>query len=552
MSYFRHMRNISHIFIFLSFSKIVFASQISWMPSFSEILLNENDEHHIFTCEVIDSYYTIRGFVCIAERKKVYRGAPKDTVRISLSTFGSYTNIKMLNGTKWLIIAKSNNNIRYHASILQSKPLTEKDNGCINNLKLYGNDLIHIITEYYTLKKNKYSGDYQFKYKDRIIAKGKFKDGKTNGRWQHLYYHSKSNRYLVKGEVEYKNGIENGTIKRNTIYYEKERLEELLVIEDGKIINKQDQFTKYADYKYPTKHIRTSTEFDLNEDGDTILLINYRKHLDLADQNLYARYRHGNYLNLRDSMRSRPLAKGQCYKGAMVGDWEFYDKQGNVVRTEYFEPPDTSYNDFRFFDEQGNVRLKGNVVDGKPYGIWQKNYKGKIEYIQAHSGSSHTFIRIGYSENGKRTITPYLNNQIHGVRDKLSKDGQLLEQARFVNGVQDGKNIRYSESGEIIYASVFKNGLESTVYQAGDAAPIVNGAIVGYHIQRSAKTGQIIEEGEYWKGYRIGKHTHYQTKGGYTISHYEVDKTKIIESCHNEWIKLQTYNNEGKLINEIE
>ena len=75
-----------------------------------------------------------------------------------------------------------------------------------------------------------------------------------------------------------------------------------------------------------------------------------------------------------------------------------------------------------------------------------------------------------------------------------------------MNSIKHGPYMKYKENGRIVYQSIFNKDRETTIYSRLEAAPKINGFKNGYHKAISYKDGSVIREGEYWQGYKIGKH----------------------------------------------
>ena len=53
--------------------------------------------------------------------------------------------------------------------------------------------------------------------------------------------------------------------------------------------------------------------------------------------------------------------KGEYANGAMIGEWNFFDENGHL--------PDGKW-EWRFAASKENIRMKGQLVDGRPNGVW--------------------------------------------------------------------------------------------------------------------------------------------------------------------------------------
>lgn len=124
-------------------SKIAFASCFGERFNLTQILLNKEDKHALFTCHIKQTYYGSGGYTSIAVVKDVFRGTPMDTIRIVTGGHTTAGGTKIKPGTNWLIISESKDNYHFTATICHnlSKPLTQEDVGCGGySLKVHGED----------------------------------------------------------------------------------------------------------------------------------------------------------------------------------------------------------------------------------------------------------------------------------------------------------------------------------------------------------------------------------------------------------------------------
>jgi antitoxin component YwqK of YwqJK toxin-antitoxin module len=82
--------------------------------------------------------------------------------------------------------------------------------------------------------------------------------------------------------------------------------------------------------------------------------------------------------------------------------------------------------------------INGNVIFGRHY------FSGKVEQTN-HLGK---IIRENYYKNGK----------MHGVSKYYYFNGELESIGLWINGVQEGLEIGYSISGEILYSEIYVHG----------------------------------------------------------------------------------------------
>jgi antitoxin component YwqK of YwqJK toxin-antitoxin module len=237
----------------------------------------------------------------------------------------------------------------------------------------------------------------------------------------------------------------------------------------------------------------------------------------------------------------------------MVGHWEYYDKQGNIVKKEFFEYPDTLNQQLAVYTDDGQVRMIGQLKESQPYGHWKFYHKGELSSERYYSRRLGTYINIRYDQSGTRTWTPHISYKSNGCHYKISTDDKIKELINFKNGIKNGKYCRYDDTGKTIVESIFKNGVETTLYRSDSLAPKVNGFTNGYDVQYNYNDGRKKSEGQYWMGYPIGQHKRYHNDDSYSISYFETDISKLASLCRPELpYKIQKFNKDGILIDERE
>ena len=66
---------------------------------------------------------------------------------------------------------------------------------------------------------------------------------------------------------------------------------------------------------------------------------------------------------------------------------------------------------------------------------------------------------INFYPNGKTTeITEYKNDLKHGISQKYSSDGILIEEVTYENGILNGSAIFYELKGNLKEKGIYKNG----------------------------------------------------------------------------------------------
>lgn len=509
----------------------------------TEILANQDDEHHIFTCRILKTYSN-GGHVSIAEVVDIYKGNPLDTVRIHTggNTFAGGTKLKP--NTSWIIISKTANRLNYTATICHnlSKPLTESDQGCMHKMSYYGEQYIPIIKEFQEIKKQKYSGYKEFTLNNNVICKAHFMNGIAAGKWVHSKYKNNGKEEYIRYEIEYHMGKIEGETNRyqmkkdSLIHYSKE------ITINGKISKKSSK-NYFESYNYKDELCKKTTIVLSNTNGDTTQIINHN-YYQTSDHQISLHYRHGYYINKIKDLPRDSISEGYYYKGAKVGLWEYFNESGAVIKSRTFPYPDTTLSNSTYKPD-GTLHTswtnEGNIIKLTVYNKIHtaENYINPID---------STKIRIIYRKNGSKTIERYHNNKLDGRTYSFDSSGKLRYYQDYRQGVKHGYYKLINDTGELSKYYKYENGIESTIIDHSYNAPMIDGFKNGYNIQFSLKDGHRMYEGELWQGYSIGIHYRYQNNQ--TIkTYYSDDKMALMDNCYtNLTIKKERYNIYGELI----
>jgi hypothetical protein len=159
------------------------------------------------------------------------------------------------------------------------------------------------------------------------------------------------------------------------------------------------------------------------------------------------------------------------------GAYDFYDENAFVALNRYELPQKPSCMVAYFDGRRGgkgndysehNIWCKGEGKDGILHGKWIQNYTSELPWI------------VGYYNEGKRTgqwqeyyqgtnqlcrTENWRNDQLNGVRKRFSREGKLIEEILFVNGVAAEKTnydleksltwVRKPIDGEVVSTEVF-------------------------------------------------------------------------------------------------
>jgi hypothetical protein len=122
------------------------------------------------------------------------------------------------------------------------------------------------------------------------------------------------------------------------------------------------------------------------------------------------------------------------------GAYDFYMPNAFYAPNKYEIPQKPEVVEAYFDSNSGRARIwcKGEGVDGVLHGRWEQRYSAKLPWI------------IGYFSNGKRTgqwreyyqgtdklcrTENWRNDKLNGIRKRFSKEGKLVEEILFKDGV---------------------------------------------------------------------------------------------------------------------
>jgi antitoxin component YwqK of YwqJK toxin-antitoxin module len=474
-----------------------------------------------------------------------------DTIRVITGGHTTAGGSKIKPGTNWLIISESKDNYHFTATICHnlSKPLTQEDIGCGYSKNVYGEDYIKVIGQVDNFRKSKFTGRKRIYLQDSLIAEGELVNGYATNLWKHYSYNSRHNKSKLELEVEYKEGIPNGTTTRYVLDYLPLTKESTTVTIDGKIISKKVNEDRFYDYSYTNDNHRITNFHRISENGDTISKYREIGLLNAVNNEFYAFYKHGDYVNLIDSSSHKCLCSGKYYKGAKKGVWKFYDKKGNVVSEEFYELIDTTESEFIIYQDDGSIKAVGALNQNGPIGKWKYYYDNTMENEVHYNSNSEIVSKTRHYNGGGKKVTPHKEGKPEGTEHKYFESGELREFTNYTNGIKHGLHIKFNENGNTSYLSEFINGIETTIFRSDGNANIVDGFKNGYNIQVSYKTNKKMYEGSLWMGYSIGKQIRYRDNGDYSITYGETNKETIMNSCDNYGTyKVEHYNKDGDLL----
>lgn len=520
----------------------------------TEILANEEHKHHIFTCEILS---TQSGYYTTAIVKDVYRGRVlSDTVKMFTGDGSSFSGERVAAGEEWLIISEKRNDEHYsmRGCYNLSARISNNPKACVEKYTRKGLSYLEVIKKFVQLENIKFTGDIDLISDEYFFAKATFKNGKSSGTWKHYGYRYEMKLQGLVYQIDYKNGKIEGSVLK---YYENTNpklVEYESYTKDGKL-----QYEIYSQrnstvYTYPDTTSKQAIYTSLNNSGDTVMSYT-TKYIDFQ----YGRsngisYKEGNYFNMRDSTSFSPLAEGKYVSGKKVGKWKYFNKNGQVVDSIFYEE---RVNDklLTIVGEDIGFRNEGKLKKGRRVGRWKQFYDNRLENDFYYNDNHQLQLSVRYYSTGGKLSTPYRKGKKHGLQQQTDSLGVLTQLTEYKNGTKNGNSISFDAEGNITNESIYKNGRETTIYSTSTNAPRVDGFLHGYNIQLAQYKYWKMYEGEFNMGRRVGKHTSYRKDGSISsIAYYPTmkeieDRSQLENPCeHRLFAKTEYYNKEGKLL----
>ncbi len=522
--------------------------------SITELLNHDPKNYHIFTCEILETYVRGGSYESVAVIKKRFRGNPNDTIFIITGGGTTAGGQKLYPKSEWLIFSTTNDSLHYWATVcdfLSTKIEAGNNSECDKNASPLGNIYIEVLEEYEAIRDNKNSGNKEFRSNGRLVAKGNFMSGIPDGNWIHYSRYNEFEKEVKKSEISYKNGMLHG---KYNIYHEDDDqniiIEKRLYEFDLPItIESSGLYQKKYEYKDDREKIATSIHSDSSgiklQQSWVVFGYKSKKYDGIG-------YQHGYYFNklARDSSSYSPLAEGNYFRGARVGEWRFFNKQGELISAKIYPEIPENEQQFLIYDEQGKIRISGFFVDDKRIGIWKYFYNSKLEYEEAYNSNGERISRTHHYISGGIEFTPYLNNQKHGQKIIFNEDYRLRSIENYENGSLNGTSIFFNDDGTIRKESIFINSREFTVKESEESGYYENGFLNGHFVHYNYRTRKKSSEGDYWNGYRIGIWIEYGQDGAYKKIYYPTDKEELMNQCGHGMAELtEQYDKDGNLIN---
>ncbi len=228
--------------------------------------------------------------------------------------------------------------------------------------------------------------------------------------------------------------------------------------------------------------------------------------------------------------------KGKTRNGKRDGEWNFYDKNGDITNVivydfgkEISSNIPQKMNELIEYHPNGRIKIKGNTLDGEKDGIFTYyNPKGKI--IKSVLFSNGTLIK-----DDDFSAANQIKKLKEGEHIAYHKNGRIKETGKYLNGKKQGEWRKYDKKGITTLVTIFENG--NLIFEQN---PNTIEQFISYHTN-----GRIKEQGMKRGGERDGEWVLFSKRGkllrktnffrGDVISQ---NSTKVINS-------FVTYHNNG-------
>jgi antitoxin component YwqK of YwqJK toxin-antitoxin module len=547
------MRTFKYIVILLilSYPTIAFSCCFGEWFSITELLNHDPENHHIFTCKILETHIRNGSYESIAVIQKRYVGSPKDTIYIDTGGNTTAGGEKLFPNAEWLIVSTTNDYLHYNATVCDNLSAQLKKgtkNECERDISPLGKIYLEVLAQYEIIKKKKFSGSKKIVGLGKLIATGSFLNGTPHGDWVHYSQHGTFEDSIIKSEISYQTGRLNGKYnvydqKENSNIITEKRIYQLdlpvLIESYGGYVNKYEYISDTE-----RRHISTvldSSGVQLRQINFIQLDFNSKKYDMLSFQNGYYFSKLG-----RDSSYF-PLAEGYYYRGVRVGKWKFFNKKGALISTTTYPDSIDKVPQFQVYDEGGKLKLSGIYIKGKRIGVWKYLYDNKLEYEELYNANGEKISKTHFFSSGGLEFTPYLNNQKSGQKIVLNEDNTIRSIENYANGVLNGMSIFFNQDGTINNELKFVNTRAFSVVKNENHCFYANGLLNGHYVSYNYNTGDKTIEGELWNEYRTGTWIEYRSDGSYTKKYYPTDTYELINECYNSPKLTENYNKDDKL-----
>ncbi|MCF8218028.1 MAG: hypothetical protein K9J21_03480 [Bacteroidales bacterium] len=291
------------------------------------------------------------------------------------------------------------------------------------------------------------------------------KQGRKQGPWKTFY-----NNGNLKTSVTYLNGKKNGIYKK---YNKNGGLVEIKKYKNGKEITDDEQVADYEIKRnyYNNGQVKTKATY-LNDKMDGV-----RREYD-KEGNITKSYvmdqgrveekggivdksglKQGKWEEYYESGQIK--AKGKYKDGVKVGEWVYYFENGQIEQRGKYNENGKAEGLWRWYYPDGQLRKQEYLDNGVPDGMYKEyTYEGELwakgKYVDGNKEGPWLVSHRGYKEVGK------YQNDVRQGEWKHYKNGELVYEGRFEDGLPDGRHVSYWQNGnkkkEGVYNMGEKNG----------------------------------------------------------------------------------------------
>lgn len=536
---------LKFLLVLLIAPAFVFGSCTGPFPSITEVL-NHNDKNiGIFTCTILKTYIRNSDYESIAVVNDRFNNIHLDTVYINSGGFTMAGGQKLIPGSEWLIFGFTRDNLHYNATVCEYNSTLIKSNNPIVNRSIHwdkGRDYLRIVKEYEKIKTSKFTGYKIFYINNNKVAEGYYKKGKAHGKWIHYSRFDQFESNKIKSIINYDNGVLDGDYLDYSVSDDDNFIISTKRYKSDKILYHKIYKGGKTEYTYVNSKDRISKKTFIDKNGKVYKIVNqYEKDYN---GNTYFKisYKTGYYFN-KSPYSGGIHGEGHYYRGAKVGAWKYFTNDGEFLKSEFYEYPDTTNKDFVVFDENGIVIISGKIEGTKRVGVW-KRYNTLITYDMEGNLLNEYTIR----DDGQKIFTPYKNFKKHGNEIVFSKNNMIKRITPYKNGRKSGTYLSYDDDGNIIQEIYYYKNRKTTRFNRKKDRSYINGYLEGDYMQLDSK-GKILSKGTYWKGYLIGEQIKYEKDGSYYINTYSTDTIKLMSDFFEmSPISTKKYDKNGNLL----
>lgn len=353
------------------------------------------------------------------------------------------------------------------------------------------------------IENNKETGFWTYYYENgNIQSTGYFIDGLQDSTWL-WYYESGGKSKFGNYEKGVEHGIwinyyENGVIKDSGDYHEG-RMNGLWVFkyESGKILQKgqYDNNIPIGSWSYFYENGTLKSKGNMSngtpienwvtyyDNGQLNEEISYSKSGEMFFENVWDKEgnqlvtnRNGMYKSFSDM--GKVILSGEIKDGLKIGKWQTFFENGKIREEGEFKNDiylihnlwniegvqtvkEGNGNYVSYYIEDGAIYETGEIKDGLRNGLWNTFYQNSGELLQEvlyRNGKLNGLQTYFFEAGGVYLSGNMIEDLKQGEWNWYYENGRVSSTATFVNDVKEGKQLMYSEVGDIVKEEVYKNG----------------------------------------------------------------------------------------------